>query len=100
MKSEDIKTEMMKDRVVFLEGNFEEENCSVLCRELLYLIQKDNKTDITIYIDSYGGGVYEFLKIYNINLLKSRKIGIKIENYKILYNIQALQIHFHSIYLY
>lgn len=61
-----IEKDMFEKRIVFMEGDFDEKECTNLCKKLLYLINKDNKSDITIYIDSYGGSVLSFLQIYNI----------------------------------
>lgn len=59
-------SEFLKDRVIFLEEEFNEKSCNKAKRQLLYLISKDSNAPITIYISSYGGGVNEFLMLYGI----------------------------------
>jgi ATP-dependent Clp protease protease subunit len=67
--------EFAKDRTVFMEGSFEEETCQLLTKQLLYLYSQNQKKDIIIYIDSYGGDACSFLQIYN--LLDSFKCKVK-----------------------
>jgi len=66
--------EFLKDRVIFVEKEFNETTCNVTKRQLLYLLTKDAKAPITIYISSYGGGVNEFLMLYGIIQKASCKI--------------------------
>lgn len=66
MKDEKIIEEFMKDRVLFMEGKFEEKSCQTLKKKLLQVYKQDQKTDIIIYIDSYGGDVCSYLEIYSI----------------------------------
>ena len=61
-----LMAEFAKERVLFMEGSFDEERCQLLSKQLLYLYSLDNKSDIVIYIDSFGGEVCSFLQIYNI----------------------------------
>ena len=56
----------LENRIVFMQGDFDEKSCNKLARELLYLSVKDEKKDVTIYIDSYGGDAYGLLNILNI----------------------------------
>jgi ATP-dependent Clp protease protease subunit len=61
----EIEKQILEDRVIFFTGDFDEENCDILIKKLLYLQNKDIKT-ITIYLDSYGGYVTDFFKVYDI----------------------------------
>lgn len=60
-----IEKEILEDRVIFLTGEFDEENCDSVMKQLLYLESKGKK-DITLYIDSYGGYVTDFFKVHDI----------------------------------
>ena len=74
---DEIKTtdeEFLKDRVVFVEEEFNEKSCNKTKRQLLYLLNKDQNSPITIYISSFGGGVHDFLMLYGI--LKTVKCKI------------------------
>jgi len=67
--ADEIKTtdeEFLKDRVIFLEEEFNEKSCNKAKRQLLYLLGKDSNAPITIYISSFGGGVHDFLMLYGI----------------------------------
>ncbi len=66
--------DFLKDRVVFMEGNFDDENCNKLKKELLHLFSHDSKKPITIYITSFGGYIHNFLSIYG--LLKTAQCKI------------------------
>lgn len=61
-----LDSEFMKDRVLFMHGDFNEENCSKFIKEFLSLMRKDKKKDIITYIDSYGGEIHSFIQIYNV----------------------------------
>jgi len=74
LKEEDLIKEFMIDRVVFMDGEFNETKCQLLTKQLLHLNKKDQEKDIIIYIDSYGGEVYSLLQIYN--LIKSFKCKV------------------------
>jgi len=58
--------EFMKDRVVFMEKEFEEDSCNTLKRQLLYLFTHDAQKPITIYISSYGGSTYDLISLYGL----------------------------------
>jgi ATP-dependent Clp protease protease subunit len=69
-----LTNEFAKDRTIFMEGSFDEEKCQLLTKQLLYLYGQDKKSDIVLYIDSYGGDVCSFLQIYN--LIESFKCNV------------------------
>jgi ATP-dependent Clp protease protease subunit len=65
-KLEFLTNEFIKDRVVFLESEFDEFSCNELKKKILYLIKTDAKKPITIYINSIGGNVDDLLMLYGI----------------------------------
>jgi ATP-dependent Clp protease, protease subunit len=64
----------IKERILFLEEDFDEESVNKLKKELLYLITVDEEAPVTLYISSFGGSVYDFLTLYG--LLKNRKFRL------------------------
>ena len=64
----------LKERVLFMEEEFDEDSCNYLKKQLLWLMTHDEKKPVTIYISSYGGDVYDFLQIYG--LLKRKKFHL------------------------
>lgn len=56
----------LKDRVVFMEGEFNLVNCNRLKKELLYLYAHNSKEPITIFINSNGGSVYGLNMLWGI----------------------------------
>lgn len=55
----DVFSRLMKDRVLFAWGPVEERMCSYLIAQLLYLENVDSSADISMYINSPGGGVVD-----------------------------------------
>ena len=67
-----IEEQILNDRVIFFTGEFNEENCDSVLKQLFFL-DKKSKEDITIYLDSYGGYVTDFFKLYDVmNTLRSK----------------------------
>lgn len=68
------KETFLEERVVFMEDDFNEESCNELKKQLLWLMTHAEESPVTLYISSYGGGLYEFLQIYG--LLKKKKFPL------------------------
>ena len=74
----DLYSRLLKDRIVFLNGEINDESSMIIISELLYLDSQNNE-DIYLYINSPGGAVTAGLAIYDtINYIKSdvRTIGM------------------------
>lgn len=74
----DIYSRLLKDRIVFLNGEIDDDLAAIIISELLYL-DSLNHEDINLYINSPGGSVTSGLAIYDtMNLVKSdiKTIGI------------------------
>ena len=70
-KSWDVYSRMMKDRIVFLQGEVEENMANHLVAQLLLLDSQSN-TPIQMYVNSPGGSVTQGLAIYDtMKLIKS-----------------------------
>ncbi len=56
-RSFDIYSRLLRDRVVFLEGEVNDQMANLIVAQLLYLESEDTKADISMYINSPGGSV-------------------------------------------
>ena len=61
----DIYSRLLKDRVVFLNGEVEENMANVIVAQLLFLESENSDQDIHMYINSPGGLVTAGLAIYD-----------------------------------
>ncbi len=60
----DLYSRLLKDRIVFIDGEITDETANIIVGELLYLNSK-GKEDINMYINSPGGSVTAGLAIYD-----------------------------------
>lgn len=68
----DIYSRLLKDRIIFIVGAIEEHMANLVVAQLLYLESEDSGKDISLYINSPGGGVTAGLSIYDtIQFIKS-----------------------------
>ena len=61
----DIYSRLLKDRIVFLGSQVNDEVANSIVAQLLFLQQDDPKSDIHLYINSPGGSVTAGLAIYD-----------------------------------
>lgn len=61
----DIYSRLLKDRIIFLGDEVNEHTANVVVAQLLFLANEDEKKDISLYINSPGGSVYDALAIYD-----------------------------------
>lgn len=54
-RSFDIFSRLLKERIVFLTGQVEDDMASLVCAQLLFLEAEDPDKDIFLYINSPGG---------------------------------------------
>ena len=67
----DLYSRLLKDRIIFLSGEINDNMASIIVSELLYL-DAQNHQDIFLYINSPGGSVTSGLAIYDtMNYIKS-----------------------------
>ena len=70
-RSYDIYSRMLKDRIIFLDGEVNEQSASVIVAQLLFLESEDPDKDIYFYINSPGGMVTAGMAIYDtMNYIK------------------------------
>ena len=74
----DIYSKLLKERVIFIEGEINDERANLIVSELLYLDSISND-DINIYINSPGGSITAGMAIYDtMNYIKSDCVTIGI----------------------
>ncbi|CAN5254674.1 ATP-dependent Clp endopeptidase proteolytic subunit ClpP [soil metagenome] len=61
----DIYSRLLKDRIIFLQGQVRDEMANAIVGQLLFLHMSDPKADIHMYINSPGGSVTAGLAIYD-----------------------------------
>lgn len=70
-RSYDIYSRLLKDRIVFLSGEINDDMANTIVSELLYL-DSINHNDISLYINSPGGSITSGMAIMDtINFIKS-----------------------------
>ena len=64
-RSFDIYSRLLRERVVFVTGEINDEIANLVVAQLLHLEADDPEKDIQLYVNSPGGGVYAGLAIYD-----------------------------------
>lgn len=64
-RSYDIYSRLLKDRIIFLDGEIHDINADIVVAQLLFLESQDPEKDISLYINSPGGSVTAGLAIYD-----------------------------------
>ena len=59
----DIYSSLLENRIIFLDGEINNQCASLIISQLLYLESKDSNEDIQLYINSTGGSVSDGLAI-------------------------------------
>ena len=70
-RSYDIYSRLLKERIIFLDGEVNDASASVIVAQLLFLEAEDPNKDIHLYIKSPGGSVTAGMAIYDtMNYIK------------------------------
>ena len=70
-RSYDIYSRLLKERIIFLDGEVNDASASVIVAQLLFLEAEDPGKDIHLYINSPGGSVTAGMAIYDtMNYIK------------------------------
>lgn len=64
-RSYDIYSRLLKDRIIFLDGEINDVSCNLAIAQLLFLESEDPQKPISIYINSPGGVVTSGLALYD-----------------------------------
>lgn len=71
-RSYDIFSRLLRDRIVFIDGEINDLTADLIVAQLLFLESQDIEKDISLYINSPGGSVTAGLAIYDtIQYMKS-----------------------------
>ena len=71
-RSYDIYSRLLKDRIIILNGEIDDNNANIIVAQLLYLDSESNE-DISLYINSPGGSITSGMAIYDtMNFIKSK----------------------------
>ena len=71
-RSYDIYSRLLKDRIIILNGEINDNTANIIVAELLYL-DSESHDDINIYINSPGGSITAGMAIYDtMNYVKSK----------------------------
>jgi len=67
----DIYSRLLNERIIFLGEEVNEHTANIVVAQLLHLAQVDPEADVSLYINSPGGSVYDGLAIYDtMNFIK------------------------------
>jgi len=70
-RSYDIYSRLLEDRIIFVNGEINDQTANLVIAQLIYLEGKDPDKDIMMYINSPGGSVVAGLAIYDtMNYIK------------------------------
>lgn len=61
----DIYSRLLKERIIFLGEDVNQHTANLIVAQLLFLQSEDAKKDISLYINSPGGSVYDAMAIYD-----------------------------------
>ena len=64
-RSFDIYSRLLRDRIVFLSGEVNDDSANLVIAQLLFLESENPDKDISLYINSPGGSVYAGMGIYD-----------------------------------
>ena len=64
-RSYDIYSRLLKDRIIFIDGEINDLSADLIVAQLLFLESQDPEKDISVYINSPGGSVTAGLAIYD-----------------------------------
>lgn len=76
-RSMDIYSRLLKDRIVFIGNEINDQIANIIVAQLIFLKAEDPKKDISIYINSPGGIISAGLAIYDT----MRFLGMDINTY-------------------
>lgn len=74
-RSFDIFSRLLRERIVFVNGEVEDAMASIICAQLLFLEAENPEADIYMYINSPGGVVTSGLAIYDTMRYIKPKVG-------------------------
>ena len=64
-RSYDIYSRLLKDRIIFLGGEVDDDTANIIVAQMLFLEADDPDKDISLYINSPGGSITAGMAIYD-----------------------------------
>ena len=64
-RSFDIYSRLLRERIVFLGSEVDDEVANLICAQLLFLEAEDPQKDVSLYVNSPGGSAYAGMAIYD-----------------------------------
>ena len=64
-RSYDIFSRLLRDRIVFIGGQIDDDMANLVVAQLLFLSNEDHKADVNVYVNSPGGSISAGLAIYD-----------------------------------
>jgi len=74
-RASDVYQRLLKERIVFLGSEVDDQSANLICAQLLLLAAEDADRDIAMYINSPGGSVTAGLAIYDTMQYVSCDVG-------------------------
>ncbi|MDQ3680153.1 MAG: ATP-dependent Clp protease proteolytic subunit [Actinomycetota bacterium] len=74
-RANDVYQRLLKERIVFLGSEVDDQSANLICAQLLLLAAEDAERDIAMYINSPGGSVTAGLAIYDTMQYVSCDVG-------------------------
>ena len=62
---DNVYNRLLRERIIFLAGEFRDEMANAICAQMLLLAAEDSEKDIYLYINSPGGSVTAGMAIYD-----------------------------------
>src|SRR5271155_2613115 len=62
----DIYSQLLRERIVFLGQEVDDQVANLIISQMLFLEAQNNERDISLYINSPGGGAYAGMAIYDV----------------------------------
>ena len=62
----DLYSRLLQDRIVFLQGQVDDDSAGIVVAQLRYLMAENPKADIHLYVNSPGGSVTAGMGIYDM----------------------------------
>jgi ATP-dependent Clp protease protease subunit len=72
---ESVFNRLLKERIIFLGQQFDDDMANRVCAQLLLLNAEDSKSDISLYVNSPGGSVSAGMAIYDTMQYISNDVG-------------------------
>jgi ATP-dependent Clp protease protease subunit len=62
----DVYSRLLKDRIIFLQGEVDDDSSAIIVGQMFYLQLQDPKADIHLFINSPGGSVTAGMSVYDV----------------------------------